>query len=53
VVGDFRAPDVARFGFTPLYLRFVDVYDAAEILVDVVQSGAHQDPAFAVRNAVT
>jgi kynureninase len=53
VVGDFRAPDVARFGFTPLYLRFVDVYDAVEILVDVLASGAHQNPAFAVRNPVT
>ena len=53
VVGDFRAPDVARFGFTPLYLRFVDVYDAVEILVDVLESRAHQDPAYAVRNPVT
>lgn len=53
VVGDFRAPDVARFGFTPLYLRFVDVYDAVEILVDVLESRAHQDPAYATRNPVT
>jgi len=44
---------VARFGFTPLYLRFVDVYDAAENLVDVMGSGAYQDPAFAIRNPVT
>jgi kynureninase len=53
VIGDFRDPDVARFGFTPLYLRFVDVYDAVEILVDVLESGAYLDPAFAVRNPVT
>jgi kynureninase len=53
VVGDFRAPDVARFGFTPLYLRFVDVYDAVEVLADVMETNAHRDPAFATRNAVT
>jgi kynureninase len=53
VVGDFRAPDVARFGFTPLYLRFVDVYDAVEALVGVLASGAHHDPKFTVRNPVT
>ena len=53
VIGDFRAPDIARFGFTPLYLRYVDVYDAAEILGEVMASEAHRDPKFATRNAVT
>jgi kynureninase len=53
VIGDFRDPDVCRFGFAPLYLRFVDVYDAVENLVDVMGSGAHRDARFAVRRAVT
>ena len=53
VVGDFREPDVARFGFTPLYLRYVDVFDAAERLARVIESGAHLDPRFAARAAVT
>lgn len=53
VVGDFRAPDICRFGFAPLYLRFVDVYDAVEHIVDVMTSGAYLDERFQVRNAVT
>ena len=53
VIGDFRAPDICRFGFTPLYLRYVDVYDAVAILVDVMASDAHRAPRFAVRRAVT
>jgi kynureninase len=53
VTGDFRAPDVARFGFTPLYLRFVDVYDAAETLVEVVNTKAYLEPEFSVRKPVT
>ena len=53
VTGDFRAPDICRFGFTPLYLRYFDVYDAVQILVDVMTSGAYLDEKFAVRLAVT
>lgn len=53
VTGDFRAPDVARFGLTPLYLRFVDVFDAVEILVDVMESKAYLEPVFSVRKPVT
>lgn len=53
VIGDFRAPDIARFGFTPLYLRYVDVFDAVTHVSDVIASGAHRDPSFAQRNAVT
>ena len=53
VVGDFRAPDVCRFGFTPLYLGFVDVYDAVEHLVAVRERAEHRDAAYATRNPVT
>jgi kynureninase len=53
VTGDFRAPDIARFGFTPLYLRYVDVYDSVEQLVQVLNNGEHQADEFKVRNAVT
>ena len=53
VVGDFRTPDVARFGFAPLYVRHVDVVDAVEQLVAVVEGEEHLRPAYAVRHAVT
>jgi kynureninase len=53
VIGDFREPDIIRFGLSPLTTRFVDVYDAMAHLRDVLDTGAWQEPAFAVRNAVT
>lgn len=53
VIGDFRAPDILRFGFTPLYTRFVDAFDAAETLHEILASGAWDDPRFKVRRAVT
>jgi kynureninase len=40
IVGDFRAPDVMRFGFGPLYVRYVDVFDAVAALEDVLKSEA-------------
>ena len=53
VIGDFRAPDILRFGFTPLYTRFVDVWDAVDRLADVLRTGEWRDPRFNVRAAVT
>ncbi len=53
VIGDFRAPDILRFGFTPLYTRFVDAWDAVEHLVQVMQHGEWQRPEFNVQRAVT
>ncbi|MEE2040591.1 kynureninase [Nocardiopsis sp. CT-R113] len=53
VIGDFRAPDVMRFGFTPLYLRYTDVWDAAAALVEVVESGEWRQERFALRGKVT
>jgi kynureninase len=53
VIGDFRAPDILRFGFTPLYTRFVDVWDAVDTLRDVLASGEWDQPAFKQRAAVT
>ncbi|HEY7007444.1 MAG TPA: kynureninase [Jatrophihabitantaceae bacterium] len=53
VVGDFREPDMLRLGFAPLYLSFTDVWDALEILRDVLETRAYEDPAYAVRHVVT
>jgi kynureninase len=53
IIGDFRAPDIMRFGFTPLYLRYRDVLDAAKTLADVLRSCAWREPRFAVRSLVT
>lgn len=53
VIGDYREPHVLRFGFTPLYTRFVDVWDAVETLRDVLDTEAWRAPEFAARHSVT
>jgi kynureninase len=53
VIGDFRAPDLMRFGFTPLYTRHVDVFDAVAVLKDIMESRTWDAPAFRARAAVT
>lgn len=53
VVGDFRSPDLARFGFAPLYNTHAEVWDAVDHLVAVLVSDEHRTPAYASRLAVT
>lgn len=59
VIGDFRAgdggkhPDILRFGFTPLYIGYADVWHAVEHLRQVMDSGEWRDTRFAHKNAVT
>ena len=53
VIGDFRAPDILRFGFAPLYVRHVDAWDAAAALAEVLASEDWKRPAFQQQGAVT
>jgi len=53
VVGDFRMPNVLRFGFSPLYLSHSDVVRAVETLRDIMESGLWQEARFQTRGAVT
>ena len=53
VIGDFRAPDILRFGFAPLYVSFVDVWNAVAALKAVMAGAEWQRPEFRHRAAVT
>ncbi len=53
LIGDYREPEVLRFGLTPLYFGYADVWDAVEILKDVLDSKAWDKPEFKQRSAVT
>lgn len=53
VIGDFREPDAMRFGFTPLYLGYADVWRAVQVLKDILATRAWEYPRHAARAAVT
>ncbi|MCF7700832.1 kynureninase [Loktanella sp. M215] len=53
VIGDFRAPDIMRFGFTPLYLDADDITGAVDIMADILTTEAWRDAKYHVRGAVT
>ena len=53
LIGDFRSPDILRFGFTPLYIGVTDVDRAVEILSDVMANALWDDPKYKTRAKVT
>jgi kynureninase len=53
VIGDFRAPDILRFGFAPLYVSFCDVYKAVAIIEEVMLSEHWRKPEYQIRAKVT
>jgi kynureninase len=53
VIGDFRAPNVLRFGLAPLYVRYLDVWDAVAVLRDVMRLGSWRDLRFHTQRSVT
>ncbi|MFC7050032.1 kynureninase [Emcibacter nanhaiensis] len=53
VIGDFRAPDQMRFGFSPLFMSFSDIKNAVDILADILGRGSWQAAEYQTRNAVT
>ena len=53
VIGDFRAPNLLRFGFSPLYLSFAEIDRAADALVEILSTRSWDDPRFTERRRVT
>lgn len=53
VIGDFRAPDLMRFGFTPLYVSHTDVWDAVDALEEILRTAVWREPRFTRRADVT
>jgi kynureninase len=53
VIADFRAPDVLRIGFAPLYLRYQDIWNSVHILAEILDSGIYREERFSRIQSVT
>jgi kynureninase len=53
IIGDFRAPDIMRFGFAPLYIAYADVWRSVEVLREIMDGKRWQDPTYALKSQVT
>ncbi len=53
VIGDFRAPNGMRFGFSPLFMRYTDLHTAVQTIREILDSRSYLDPAYQQKHAVT
>ncbi|CAB3788126.1 Kynureninase [Paraburkholderia caffeinitolerans] len=53
VIGDFRAPDILRFGFAPLYVRYIDIWNTVAELKNILETRAWDNETFLTRKSVT
>ncbi|MNR30312.1 Kynureninase [compost metagenome] len=53
VIGDYREPQIMRFGFTPLYTTFTEVWDAVHILGEILDEKTWAQTQFQIRHSVT
>ncbi|RFB65802.1 MULTISPECIES: kynureninase [unclassified Herbaspirillum] len=53
ITGDFRMPNILRFGFTPLYVSFANVYDTVQAIAEIMESGEWNQDKFLTKKAVT
>jgi kynureninase len=53
ITGDFRMPDILRFGFAPLYVRYIDVHHTVDTLQQIMASGEWNQEKFLTKKAVT
>ena len=53
VIGDYREPNILRFGFTPLYVSYTDIWDTVEILANILSNRTWEKPEFQRRGNVT
>jgi kynureninase len=53
VIGDFRAPDYMRFGFSPLFMRYTDIDNAVDILCEILETRSYEKSDYQSINAVT
>jgi kynureninase len=53
VIGDFRAPDILRFGFTPLYLGYGELWDAVWVLKEIMEDRSWDRPEYHAKSRVT